>query len=362
MSFFNLQSVNDKLRPVSLDHFVNTEDWKALANLLSSDKEFRNPLLPEYQVRLQIRVALLVLGILSILSLIFISLRNLKSHVATLTWPAIVLTVLIPSVLLIGGLAVFYCLGKKIDIFAGTKIDPFGKRCLVPTNLFWQKYTSKDFFSPSSDMECYTDLSTLDASGSGVALVYLYPKVVENRVPMFVFPLIGIPMFVLGRMIYNIIRSVVIPFYILLRMLIERCLHKEIRKEERFIFSDIFRETFRSLWNVIKAPFYGSAYYMALFYGLLNPLAGRIAISCLERDWNDDIIRSRSLWLISPQRYFSFEGGGRRSGLAQHAFYSMGCFQPFALLSFKNGEVVSGGRTSLQYLKPLPPVVAFLQK
>lgn len=211
-------------------------------------------------------------------------------------------------------------------------------------------------------MECYTDLSTLDASGSGVALVYLYPKVVENRVPMFVFPLIGIPMFVLGRMIYNIIRSVVIPFYILLRMLIERCLHKEIRKEERFIFSDIFRETIRSLWNIIKAPFYGSAYYMALFYGLLNPLAGRIAISCLERDWNDDIIRSRSLWLIIPQRYFSFEGGGRRSGLAQHAFYSMGCFQPFALLSFKNGEVVSGGRTSLQYLKPLPPVVAFLQK
>lgn len=362
MSFFNLQSVNDKLRPVSSDHFVNTEDWKAVANLLSSDKEFCNPLLPEYRVRLQIRVALLVLGILSILSLIFISLRNLKSHVATLTWPAIVLTVLIPSVLLIGGLVVFYCLGKKTDIFAGTKIDPFGMRCLVPTNLFWQKTTGKGFFAPSGDVECYTDLSTLDASGSGVALVYLYPKVVENRVPMFVFPLIGIPMFVLGRMIYNIIRSVVIPFYILLRMLIERCLHKEIRKEERFIFSDIFRETFRSLWNVIKAPFYGSAYYMALFYGLLNPLAGRIAISCLERDWNDDIIRSRSLWLISPQRYFSFEGGGRRSGLAQHAFYSMGCFQPFALLSFKNGEVVSGGRTSLQYLKPLPPVVAFLQK
>lgn len=362
MSFFNLQSVNDKLRPVSSDHFVNTEDWKAVANLLSSDKEFYNAPLPEYRVRLQVRVALLVLGILSILSLIFISLRNLKSHVATLTWPTIVLAVLIPSVLLIGGLVVFYCLGKKTDIFAGTKIEPFGRRCLVPTNLFWQKTTGKDFFAPGGDMECYADLSTLDSSGSGVALVYLYPKVVENRVPMFVFPLIGIPMFVLGRMIYNIIRSVVIPFYILLRILIERYLHKEISKEERFIFSDIFRETSRSLWNVIKAPFYGSAYYMALFYGLLNPLAGRIAISCLERDWNDDIIRSRSLWLIIPQRNFSFEGGGRRSGLAQHAFYSMGCFQPFALLSFKNGEVVSGGRTSLQYLKPLPPVVAFLQK
>ena len=94
----------------------------------------------------------------------------------------------------------------------------------------------------------------------------------------------------------------------------------------------------RSLLQAVKAPFYGAVCYLANLYGLLNPLSGRVVLASLERDWNNDVIRSRGVWGIFCEKNYMFEGGGTRSGLGQNAWYLLGCFQPVQLfLLFQEG-------------------------
>ncbi|WP_201456895.1 hypothetical protein [Chlamydia sp. 17-3921] len=354
MSCFNLQAVNEALKPVCSTDFPDTLSWKnSVKRIIDSNSVKSVSVTPKYQVSRKARILAVVMGVIAVIVLLAIALGSLKSHALTLTWPAIVIAILLPTVLIVGGMFILFRIGKRTDILSGTKIKPFGERCWVPMPLYWENKDGVILKNNTDD--CYADLSTLDTSGSGIALVYSYPRAIEDRVPTFVFPFIGTPFFVLLRMVYNLIRAIVIPFYILLRMLIDKLCFKELSKEEHFTFTDIFREEARSCWNVLKAPFYGSAYYMTLFYGLLDPLVGRVSLARLERSWNDHVIRSRGFWLLVPQRFFRFEGGGGRYGLGQQAFYSMGCFQPQALLLFHKGNIVSGGSASLKYSKENSP-------
>lgn len=195
----------------------------------------------------------------------------------------------------------------------------------------------------------YIDLSTLDETASGIALTYHLPKELSARCAICILSVCAIPWVVLFRMAYNIIRLFVIPFYILFRM-VHQCLENRVSlsEDEKFTFMDILRESARSLWDSLVAPFYGTGYMISLFYSLLDPLAGRVAIATLERDWNKDIIRSKSIWLFSSQKFFKLEGGWSRKGLGQHGFYLMGCVQPHSVVLFKHGQIVSIAGPSVQ--------------
>ncbi|AHK63173.1 hypothetical protein [Chlamydia avium] len=353
MSCFNLPEVNAKLTPVNLESITDAEkkawkrkfDFHVMPSLSSSS--YVN--IERYQPSYLRRIACIAMTVMITLVLLATLIATLNLHVFNITGISIVVAVLVPIILLCGGMCVLYRISKKVDILSGTVINPFGKRSWAPMPLSFFANKSSGMIH-MMDRNGYVDLSTLDSSNSGIALVYYYPESVDARVPMFLFPLLAAPFVVICKMCYNLIRFLVVPFYILFQMLMQSLTNNSTLSEcDKFRFKDISREMGRSLANILRAPFYGSASMITVFYGLLNPLSGRLAYSCLERDWNDDVIRSRSIWLICPERNFRFEGGGTRLGLGQFGYYLMGCFQPCALLCFKDGEIVYGIHQSAQY-------------
>ncbi|WP_348664041.1 hypothetical protein [Chlamydia vaughanii] len=348
MSCLNLPEVNATLKPVSYEDLANDGQWeKGYASVRSSSSS--RVRLEKYQVNRQARIACIALAALITLILLAALIGSLQAQAFAFTWVSIVVAIVVPTILLTGGICVLHRISQKVDVFSGTVIKPFGERIWapIPLDCFVQKNGQE--VVQERVQENFIDLSTLDESGSGVALVYLLPSGIDARVPTFVFPLLAAPFLVIFKMIYNLIRFLVIPFYIILQMIVQCFSKDKIAQEDRFIFKDIIRECTRSLVNLLRAPFYGTASMIAVFYGLLDPLAGRVAYACLERDWNDDVIRSRGIWLVLPQHNFNFEGGGSRLGLGQFSYYLIGCFQPLGMLFFKNGQVVCGTSTSAQY-------------
>ncbi|AFS28057.1 hypothetical protein [Chlamydia psittaci] len=366
MSCFNLSSVNQRLAPVGPNHFPDETDWKNVfeSKIMKSSRSHLE--LEKYQANRQTRVAVIALSVLVTLVLLAMLLGTLQIQAFVMTWVAVVVAVAVPTILLTGGMYVLYRISRKVDVLAGSVIKPFGNRVWAPMPLchYYKPKAEEKERIQERIQETHIDLSTLDKNGSGVALVYFYPDGIDYRIPTFVFPLIAAPFVVLIKMVYNLIRFIVIPFYILLQMVIQCVSKTDISKEDRFIFKDIVREMARSLVNLVKAPFYGTASMMAVFYGLLNPLGGRVAYSCIERDWNNDVIRSRGVWLAVPQHNFKFEGGGTRQGLGQFSYYLIGCFQPIGMFLFREGKIVSGAHTSVQYYPqenlPIYPGIAVI--
>lgn len=351
MSCFNLSEVNVKLSPFDLRNVANIEknSWKSTfhSHVVPSLDSYVN--IERYQPSYAQRIAYVVLSVMITLALLAILIGSVSAKAFSITVGSIVLAILIPITLLTGGMYVLYRLGHKVDVLSGTIIKPFGGRRWAPMPLsFFAKNGSGVLHM--IDRGGYVDISTLDSNGSGTALVYHYPEGVDMRVPMFLFPLLAAPVVVIFKIVYNLIRFLVIPFYILFQILIQSVKPRsELADCDKFILKDIAREMGRSLANALRAPFYATASMITVFYGLLDPLSGRVAYSCLERDWNDDVIRSRGIWLVCPEQNFKFEGGGTRLGLGQFSYYLMGCFQPCALLCFQDGEIVYGVRQSAQY-------------
>lgn len=338
MSIFNLSLVNKGLKPIYVESFQDSYSWKIDAmHALSSNQVSYFQKHPLYQVNYLQRVSFIAAAVIGLLTVAILSLTFFTSF--NMTWShTFWIVILIPIILLTGGLLVLYCLSQKVDVFADVAIKPFGQRIWVPMPIWRQmenKSLNKHYFS-------YLDLSTLDEQQSGVALAYLFPKNSYIRGSICLLSICAIPWVVLFRMAYNIIRFLVIPFYILFRMICQ-CLEKQVNlnEDETFIYTDIIRESARSLCDCLSAPFYGAAYMISLFYSLLDPLAGRVAIAALERDWNKDVILSKSIWVFVLQKFFKLEGGGSRTGLGQHGFYLMGCLQPHSVLLFEHGEITS---------------------
>ncbi|AAP05238.1 hypothetical protein [Chlamydia caviae] len=351
MSCFNLPAVNAKLTPVKSSNFPNQEDWKNTFQTKVTKNSRTHLNLQKYQANRQTRVVILALSVLITLVLLAMLLSTLQLQAFVMTWVSIIVAVAIPTILLTGGMYILHRISKKVDVLSGTVIKPFGNRIWAPMPVCYYSKPKEGQKEGAQEMvqEGHIDLSTLDETQSGVALVYYYPEGVDYRIPTCVFPLIATPFLVLVKMVYNLIRFIVVPFYILLQMVIQCFSKKDISIEDRFVFKDIVREMGRSLVNMLRAPFYGTASMMTVFYGLLNPLGGRVAYACVERDWNDEVIRSRGIWLAVPQHNFQFEGGGSRQGLGQFSYYLIGCFQPISMFLFKDGHIVSGAHTSVQY-------------
>ena len=68
-------------------------------------------------------------------------------------------------------------------------------------------------------------------------------------------------------------------------------------KDERsFELLDIPKEFVKSIWRVIKAPFYALAYFFAGVYSLVNPMGGRKLAAAIELDWNEGVSLAEGYW------------------------------------------------------------------
>ncbi|SPN73432.1 hypothetical protein C10C_0258 [Chlamydia serpentis] len=350
MSCFNLPAANAKLNPISLESCSLRQQWVAnyhsLSNRACTPGALSSPIckVNKYSVNLSIRLTLIVLAVLVVLVGFSIMVVSVQGGLLTIGWPLIAAALLVPMILLTGGMYVLHRLGKKIDVFSGTRISLFSRRYWVPITC---GSISKSSDQTHINLMTYLDMSTLSEQGSGIAPVYIYPPL-ENRIPLGLAIPAAIPFVALFRMVYNLIRFLVVPFYIIFRMIYEYFCCKHLSKENKFICRDIVREMSRSLVAFLKAPFYAVATVIGAFYGFLDPLAGRVMMGNIERDWNDDIILSRSISMQGMHSLFRFEGGGDRQGLGQQGFYLLVCCQPIAIFFFEKGDIVFGAHTSFQ--------------
>lgn len=333
----NLPPAEVRLRPVTAKSFPNSSAWRATQKRITGCSLNASSYRPS-----SARVISFVVGVLVVLGWICFRIAYLANS-RVLTFPKMFAIAILPFILFGGGLAILFRIAGKVDVLYGKKIQPFISRQ-------WERVIlcekEGEFIRPIQEPDMYMDVSLLDRTGSGIAPVYTYPPM-DARTVICVVTSILLPIFSIVRMLYNIFRFFIVPFYILFQM-VRQNYQTDIPKEERFVCSDIVREMTRSLLQAVKAPFYGAACYLANLYGLLNPLSGRVVLASLERDWNNDVIRSRGVWGIFCEKNYMFEGGGTRSGLGQNAWYLLGCFQPAQLFLLKDGVIISGARPSIQ--------------
>lgn len=186
----------------------------------------------------------------------------------------------------------------------------------------------------------YIDTSTLDEEKSGVAYMYAY-KDEQNHMGVSVNVTIFTPLHMVLAIVYNALRIVVIPFFILGCMLVEKASGTKIDPTDRaYRLSDIPIEIGKSIWRIVKAPFYALAFIFAAIYSLFDPMNGRKLGSYIERDWNEGVTRAEGFWSVrGPQPLWTCEGGRNPSGLGRNGFYLAGCWQPMAVVYYDKGNI-----------------------
>jgi hypothetical protein len=201
----------------------------------------------------------------------------------------------------------------------------------------------------TSPMNYYVDLSTVQESGK--ALLYLEKECDNHYVISTIVPWVATPLHMITSMVYHLLRAVIVPFYVLVQWLREQCTGVQLFKERRFHFVDIFIESGKSLWRAIKTPFNALAYIALYVYAFPDPIGGRLAISALQRDWNEGVSFDEGFWIpqaccwLGAQKFWKFEGGGGPETLGRNGVYWDGCQQPHGYVAFNDaGEVIAGYR------------------
>jgi len=194
--------------------------------------------------------------------------------------------------------------------------------------------------------DCYVDMSTVDESGK--ALMYSI-KSCFNHYYVGARVILATPIYTIACVIYNLLRTVVVPFYILVQLLREKYTGKRIYTEENeraFELADIPKEMGKSIWRAVKAPFFGLAYLFAAFYSFANPMGGRKLGAAIERDWDEGVTVAEGYWsIVGPMKFWKFEGGGGPNKLGRNGFYITGCWQPSGYVIFdKNMKVIAAYR------------------
>ena len=111
------------------------------------------------------------------------------------------------------------------------------------------------------DMSCLKD-------GSGTTQAYQRKVNVEHEI-ISVSAALTAPLQAIGSVVYNTIRFVVIPFYILGRMAQEKYTGKAAYEGQRkFRLSDIPKQMALSVYWAVRAPFYATAYLFSALYSL----------------------------------------------------------------------------------------------
>ncbi|WP_213357732.1 hypothetical protein [Chlamydiifrater phoenicopteri] len=335
--------------PMTPERFPSKESWKeGYHSFLKCSKitAFSPKEKLPYKVDSLFRIFCVVSLTIFMAVFFSLSLSNLLvSSTLSLSNPALIVATVLPLYCITSAMLVFAKIICKKDIFTNTPINPFSNRYWLHLPHVRAYQTSKETqYHPV--FPTYVDTSTLDKNGSGIACGYYFIREGELRLAHSVLQMIAVPLEVIAKIVYHVFRFLIIPFYIIYKMV--KSYFSQKKHAPSFCPGDIFKEQARSIYYILRAPGYGAAHLIALFYSFIDPLAGRLAISCVERDWNDDIIRSRGLWLVKPERNFIFEGGGEKGSLSKHSFYLMGCLQPAALFLFENGSMVSATVPSAQ--------------
>jgi hypothetical protein len=190
----------------------------------------------------------------------------------------------------------------------------------------------------------YIDKSTLDEDGNGQAFMYIYKDPANHYGVCLAMLATSIPHGV-AAIVYNLLRLVIIPFYILVRLALYPVLGYPKKEGERFHLSDIPEEWVKTLFRLAKAAFFTLAVIFAALYAFIDPLNGRKLGSYLEREWNEGVTRAEGFWSVGgPQRLWKgIEGWGARSFLGKNGFYAAGCWQPIAVVFYKNGVLQNEG-------------------
>jgi hypothetical protein len=182
------------------------------------------------------------------------------------------------------------------------------------------------------------DLSTLDDEHSGSAFIYEH-KDPSKHLGVSFNVLLWTPLHMVGVIAYNLARVVIIPFYILGCILTKKRFVDPV--DRSFEYKDITREIGKSLWRIVKAPFFAVAIIFATIYSIFQPHNGRKLSATLEREWNEGVTRAEGFWSVrGPQRLWKFEGGGSPSHLGKNGFYVAGCLQPIGIAYFEKGKLV----------------------
>lgn len=224
-----------------------------------------------------------------------------------------------------------------------------------------QESEVKEFHALKKELQAALNFSTFSGvvgkstlkSDSGTAYIYAQKHCGETHV-ISLMCIAVMPLYVAGAIAYNVLRILPIVVYISICLIYEKSSGKQIFAEDRkFKVRDITDQIGKSLWNVIRTPYYALGFFFGLIYSLLSPLNGRKVAAGFEREWNHGIDRYRSIWSVQGrQKDFLFEGGGAPSHLGEHAFYLSGCYQPNAIVTYENGKVIKitsiSGRTEFE--------------
>lgn len=286
----------------------------------------------------------------------FILLGVLPLGITTVLVSSLVL-VLVFLILSLGAGLIFYFLHKKNDIFLENPNSPFIERVVIKTTLLGQFFNTRKYKVYS----CILDISTLDKNGDGICLAYYevhhrgdskkkklrLPSVcnnMEHRVTS-IFAILVLPFVTLCSIIYNSVRLICVPVYVL-GCLLRQGVHKGAKRQEepKFELFDVVCETISSLKRIIKAPFYATAMFFALVYSLIYVRSGRILAGIVERNWNENVYISSGFQQAFAHKYWEWEGGCRPKRLGKNGYYIMGCVQPRYVFSVKNWKIIEGKR------------------
>jgi hypothetical protein len=240
--------------------------------------------------------------------------------------------------ILIGGVAVVIRRASYYeDQLTQTDMGRFkGEDHWIPA-VYESEKTKGDFYPG------FIDTSTLNEEGTGTAFMYAY-KDEQNTmsVNLAVFSFSSLHM--IGAIAYNAIRLLIIPFFILGCMLVEKASNTAIDPDDRpYRLSDIPQEMAKSMWRMVKAPFYCVAMMFAALFAFIDPLNGRKLGATVERDWNEGVTRAEGFWSVRcAQPLWQFEGGRSPSHLGKNGFYLAGCWQPIAVAYYEKGEIARG--------------------
>lgn len=161
------------------------------------------------------------------------------------------------------------------------------------------------------------DLSSLEKEGNGYCFAYQEKGRGEAEVIALESGVLGGPLYPIAITIYQVVGWAIASYKNKTNPLIELG---------------------KSLWRIVRSPFYALAYFIAQIAVFIDPLNGRKLVANIERDWNEGVLVDNGCALALCWHPFK-EDKGMSLGKKEHsAFYIQGCFQPTAILKFENFE------------------------
>lgn len=214
----------------------------------------------------------------------------------------------------------------------------------------WTKGKKSDTlrWEETERLPAYVDRSTL-VNGKGKAYLYRIKDLRDHYQISTAVSIFGSPFYMLGAVVRNLFRTLIVPVYALIQYLREQCTGEQLYSDQRpFDGLDWLKEVGYSLLRVVQAPFYALAYAFAGFYSFVQPMEGRKLGAYIEEDWNDGVSFAESLWTlpINKQKqnlYQGVEGGWGPNDLGFKGYYSLaGCWQPIGIIEYSKAQKGAG--------------------